>query len=165
MDYNRYKKSLIDEKNSIINRVNDSKEDLNNHTELSYYDNHPADTGSDLYQMEKDIILNSRDEDTLQKIDIALNRMENGTYGFCEICGARIPEERLEIIPYTNICEKCQNEEYKYTAHKANLDVPIRYLEEFDVVKEFNSRDKIYEDDDGLNSDKFHGNINSTKLT
>ena len=44
----------------------------------------------------------------LNEIDAALNRLDNGTYGTCEHCGASIPTERLEIVPHARHCVACQ---------------------------------------------------------
>ncbi|RMG73022.1 MAG: TraR/DksA family transcriptional regulator [Nitrospirae bacterium] len=46
-------------------------------------------------------------KDTLNKIDEALRKLEDGTYGICEECGTEIPEERLKIIPFAIYCVDC----------------------------------------------------------
>jgi YteA family regulatory protein len=74
--------------------------------ELSSYDNHPADEGTELYEREKDIALNEHSEDQLKNIDKALEAMENGSYGKCEVCGHDIPYERLEALPNTLYCKE-----------------------------------------------------------
>jgi YteA family regulatory protein len=74
--------------------------------ELSSYDNHPADEGTDLYEREKDIALNQHTDLQLLNINRALEAMENGTYGTCEICGKEIPFERLEALPNTTYCKE-----------------------------------------------------------
>ena len=47
----------------------------------------------------------------LNRIDAALARIRNGRYGVCMTCGERIPQERLEAIPYALLCVKCQSRE------------------------------------------------------
>ncbi len=44
---------------------------------------------------------------TVEQIDAALARLEAGTYGRCARCGAAIPEERLELRPFTDTCVRC----------------------------------------------------------
>jgi DnaK suppressor protein len=44
---------------------------------------------------------------TLRQIEAALGRMEAGTYGRCEGCGARLPLARLEALPYARWCVTC----------------------------------------------------------
>lgn len=72
--------------------------------ELSMYDNHPADMGTELYEREKDMALNTHAEGELEKVQNALQAIEDGTYGKCEVCGKDIQPERLEAIPYTTVC-------------------------------------------------------------
>lgn len=72
--------------------------------ELSSYDNHPADEGTDLYEREKDIALNEHYRNELSNITKALNAIENGTYGNCEVCGKEIATQRLEALPTTTYC-------------------------------------------------------------
>lgn len=74
--------------------------------ELSSYDNHPADEGSELYEREKDIALSQHSKLQLMNINQALEAMENGTYGQCAVCGKEIPYERLETIPNTIYCKE-----------------------------------------------------------
>ncbi len=45
---------------------------------------------------------------TLEEIDAALARLDDGTYGHCEDCGEPLPEGRLEILPYARRCVQCQ---------------------------------------------------------
>ncbi|MGA9172452.1 MAG: TraR/DksA C4-type zinc finger protein [Thermoactinomyces sp.] len=72
--------------------------------ELSGYDNHPADLGTEMFERGKDLALNEADERHLQDIEAALRRMETGQYGICKKCGREIPFERLEAVPVTEYC-------------------------------------------------------------
>lgn len=74
--------------------------------ELSSYDNHPADEGSSLYEREKDNALLEHYKLQLGNINRALEAMENGKYGTCEVCGKEIPLERLEALPNTTYCKE-----------------------------------------------------------
>jgi YteA family regulatory protein len=74
--------------------------------ELSSYDNHPADEGTELYEREKDIALYEHYQLELGNIEKALNAIEEGTYGKCEVCGKDIPAERLEALPTTTYCKE-----------------------------------------------------------
>lgn len=79
--------------------------------ELSAYDNHSADLGSETFERGKDIGLKGNAEAIIDKINEALVRIDEGTYGWCEWCGAPINEERLEAVPYTSLCLRCKSEE------------------------------------------------------
>jgi len=68
---------------------------------------HMADIGTDNYEQEFTLSLMATEEDTLAAIETALERIEEGSYGACEECGATIPKLRLNAIPYTPFCIKC----------------------------------------------------------
>lgn len=55
-----------------------------------------------------------RDADELRRIDTALARLSEGSYGLCEDCGQRIPQARLEAEPTALRCIRCQ-ELYEHT--------------------------------------------------
>lgn len=75
--------------------------------ELSSMPIHMADLGSDNFEQEFTLSLMQTEEDTLGAIDAALERIEEGSYGRCDECGAAIPKTRLKAIPYTSFCIKC----------------------------------------------------------
>jgi DnaK suppressor protein len=53
-------------------------------------------------------IITSIDTDVLKLIERALDKINSGTYGYCENCGVRIDKERLEEVPYVRYCIDCQ---------------------------------------------------------
>ncbi len=78
--------------------------------ELSSYDQHPGDLGSDTFEREKDESIIESVRASLDDIDAALARVDEGTYGQCVRCGATIPDERLEAVPATRYCLQHQSE-------------------------------------------------------
>ncbi|WP_369751060.1 TraR/DksA C4-type zinc finger protein [Paenisporosarcina sp. TG20] len=72
--------------------------------ELSTFDNHPADLGTELYEREKDMAIGVHEAAELEKVNEALEAMKKGAYGICDECGEDIPYERLEALPYTTRC-------------------------------------------------------------
>lgn len=46
----------------------------------------------------------------LRMIERALNKLKRGTYGTCELCQTKIPVARLDALPYSTMCIKCQRE-------------------------------------------------------
>ena len=75
--------------------------------DLSSMPIHMADIGSDNFEQENTLNLMENEGLTLDRIEAALERVEDGTYGQCEECGAKIPKQRLLAIPYVNMCVKC----------------------------------------------------------
>ncbi|NLG88130.1 MAG: transcriptional regulator, TraR/DksA family protein [Clostridiaceae bacterium] len=77
-------------------------------SELSRYDNHPADVATELFDTEHNAALKESEEFTVREIDDALNRIKDGTYGICELCGRHIDRKRLEVLPYARNCIDCE---------------------------------------------------------
>ena len=77
-------------------------------TELSNYDNHPAELGSELFLTTMNNALRVHEEHLLKDIHDALGRINEGTYGQCAFCGQDIIKERLEVVPYTRLCIDCE---------------------------------------------------------
>ena len=78
--------------------------------DLSSMPIHMADIGSDNYEQEFSLSLMENEGAALAKIQTSLERIEDGTYGACEECGAKIPKTRLNAIPYANLCIKCASQ-------------------------------------------------------
>lgn len=79
-------------------------------TELSAYDNHPGDSGSQLYERSKDFGLLQVTSEQIGEIEEALNAMEEGNYGICRGCGRPISRGRLLALPRTLFCTRCKRE-------------------------------------------------------
>lgn len=67
-------------------------------------DNHLADNATATYDRELDEGLQESVAQTLAEIDAALERIEAGTYGMCEMCDKPIGEDRLRAIPWARFC-------------------------------------------------------------
>lgn len=74
--------------------------------ELSTNDNHPADLGSEMFERGKDIALLENEEQLLEKVTFALDRIHDEDFGICHDCGKPIPFARLQAVPYTLYCVK-----------------------------------------------------------
>ena len=122
----RFRERLIEEKQRIEAELARSRsfnleEPLTESVqELSGYDNHPADLGSETFEREKDLGLRNNTAEIYQRIGEALERVDNGCYGICEDCGREIDLERLTALPYTTLCVDCQREEedHHQTRHR-----------------------------------------------
>ncbi|MGO1041522.1 TraR/DksA C4-type zinc finger protein [Clostridioides difficile] len=129
MDTKKYKDKLLKERANLTNLVGDMKDntlfgDTTKHTsekyssgELSSYDNHIGDMGTDLYMQNMQNSLINHEEGRLYQIDLALSKIENGTYGLCDLCHNKIDLERLDILPDTNLCNECAKKEEDLLGH------------------------------------------------
>src|SRR5436305_11415850 len=68
---------------------------------------HMADLGTDNFEQEFAFTLLQNQEQALDEIREALERIRLGTFGRCEECGAPIPKARLLAVPYTRHCVEC----------------------------------------------------------
>ena len=110
-----YKSKLNQEKKKVTNLI----DQLDNNgvtrfnaevaSELSFYDNHPADIASETFEVEKGIALEANEMALLDKIDDALKAIEEGSYGKCQTCGKEIDKERLDFLAYALNCIDCQD--------------------------------------------------------
>lgn len=111
-----FKRKLIDEKKKIIKTLNnmDNMEEYaqmdNYYNELSHYDNHPADVGTEVFMREQDEGFKINLKDTIQEIQDSLIGINKGNYGTCNVCSKEIDERRLEVIPYAKTCLECTSD-------------------------------------------------------
>jgi RNA polymerase-binding transcription factor DksA len=77
--------------------------------ELADYDQHPADQGSETFAQELDATTDILLADEARTVELAQQRLAEGTYGTCVDCGKEIPSERLEAIPEAIRCIDDQN--------------------------------------------------------
>jgi len=71
---------------------------------------HMADLGSGNFEQSFSLALMENEEATLDQIEFALERIEDGLYAKCEQCDCRIPRARLDAIPQATMCVKCAEE-------------------------------------------------------
>ena len=72
-----------------------------------------GDMGSSSYQKELAFDLLANEQKELVEIDDALERIQAGKYGICELSGAKIPQKRLEYIPFARFTAECQEQQEK----------------------------------------------------
>lgn len=80
------------------------EERLGGTEELSDYDQHPAEQGTEVHDMSRDLGLRDDFETLLRENDEAQRRLDEGRYGVCETCGKPIGDERLRAMPSTRHC-------------------------------------------------------------
>lgn len=76
--------------------------------EVQGYSLHMADSGTDNFDRDFALSLLSSDQDAVYEIDAAINRIEKGTYGVCELTSKPIPRVRLDAIPWTRYTVEAQ---------------------------------------------------------
>jgi RNA polymerase-binding transcription factor DksA len=117
MDSDQARQRLADERDRLVGvRTTFDEEHLSDQSEsdsvgeISSYDQHQADMGTETFEREKDLSILEQVEAELADVEHALRRLDDGTYGTCEVCGKVIPDERLEAIPTARLCLEHQAE-------------------------------------------------------
>ena len=70
------------------------------------FDEEYADAGTATFERERDLSLVNNLRDLIERIDKALVKIDEGTYGLCDRCGKPIEKARLKALPYANLCLK-----------------------------------------------------------
>ena len=110
----KQQKKLMDLRDQIMDMMygmqQDTIKNLAEGSEANGSGMHQADAGTDSY--DRDFALNvlSKEANALDEIKEALQRLELGTYGICESSGAKIPQARLEAIPFARLTVECQSQ-------------------------------------------------------
>jgi RNA polymerase-binding transcription factor DksA len=109
MDKAKARKRLEEER-ARLQRIQDDlqreQEESTSETggELSSLDQHPGDSGTETFEMEKNVSLREQVDDELREIEAAFVRLDRGTYGICQACREPVGDERLEAMPATRFC-------------------------------------------------------------
>ncbi|MDX1772036.1 MAG: TraR/DksA C4-type zinc finger protein [Planococcaceae bacterium] len=150
---NKLKEQLTKELEDVKSRLHTDKH-LET-TELSNYDNHPADNATDLTDQNTEMAIEQHKVDEIEQLESALKAMEEGTYGKCEVCGEDILIERLEALPMARTCIDHANHDFdtdsrpseeailgSSTEHPVKDEGGVRdYEDSFEDVEKFGSSD------------------------
>ena len=108
----RFRRRLEDEQKRLVEMIRDIEAEreevrLTETSSDRSPDPNTAEGGSLAFEMEKELSILENTRDILAKVEDALTRIDEGTYGICDVCGESIPVARLEALPYTKMCVNC----------------------------------------------------------
>ncbi|MBS0603438.1 MAG: TraR/DksA family transcriptional regulator [Verrucomicrobia bacterium] len=107
-DIAKFKKRLEDMRDQMTHLIRDTSEDVKSADETKGYSQHQADEGTDDFNRTITLEVTSKEFGILRQIERALEKIEDGTYGICDISGEEIPMARLEAVPYAAMTVKAQ---------------------------------------------------------
>jgi RNA polymerase-binding protein DksA len=115
-DLARFKKILLAEQERVTKALARHTKIIENAAEeggggSKAHSNHMADQGSDENNYETMLQMTASEKEYLREIDAALDRVEDGSYGICEVSGKRIGMERLKAIPTARLSIEAQEEQ------------------------------------------------------
>jgi RNA polymerase-binding transcription factor DksA len=128
----KQKKNLLELRDHILDQMQGVAQDSlksNDDAPSSAFGMHQADAGSDAYEKDFALSLLSQEQDALYEIEEALKRLENGTYGVCEMSGSAIPIERLEAIPFARYTVQCQEQLEREQRGKNRWDTAPQFMD------------------------------------
>lgn len=96
-----------------LERVSRSDDAQESSEDRSAYSLHMADRGTDAMEREKNLLLAQREGNYIDYLDEALQRIEEGTFGLCRVCGGEIGQPRLEAVPTATQCISCKSKDDK----------------------------------------------------
>ena len=114
----KFKKSIETKLNEVAHELDDIKDNLETNTrgtaslsQDSVYSVHMADAGTDSYEREKGFHFMNRETDYYKFLIKALERINDGSFGVCNICEELIAEERMMEVPNATKCVQCKESE------------------------------------------------------
>jgi RNA polymerase-binding transcription factor DksA len=108
----KQRQKLLDLRDSLVDSMSGiSRDTIRNApegSEASGSGQHQGDAGSDAYDRDFALSVLAKEQDALYEIEQALRRIQAGTYGICEMSQKKIPQARLEAIPFARLTVECQ---------------------------------------------------------
>jgi len=94
-----------------LERVSRSEAAQESSEDRSAYSLHMADHGTDAMEREKNLLFAQRSDDYIEYLNEALQRIEEGSFGVCRVCGGEIGRARLEAVPTATQCIQCKSKQ------------------------------------------------------
>lgn len=98
-----FKKKLLELRAEMTMMVKEASDDVKNEAESKGYSQHQADEGTDDFNRMVSLQLSDKELKILKQIDRALEKIDEGSYGICDVSEEEIPIKRLEAIPYATM--------------------------------------------------------------
>jgi RNA polymerase-binding protein DksA len=112
LDLNMFREQLERQRAELSAELTQLHDETTNVNQQEGYGvkNHPAEDASELFSRERNIGISDGLQDELNDVEQALQRIQDGTYGLCQVCGEQISLERLEARPAATFCIRHQRE-------------------------------------------------------
>ncbi len=104
----KFKQRLEEMKKQLTHSLKGSTAEVKTPDEATGYSQHQADQGTDDFDRTISLEVTHEEYGILRQIERSLQKMEENTYGICDITGDEIPVARLEAVPYATMTVKAQ---------------------------------------------------------
>lgn len=105
-----FKERLMQMRRQLVKSLQGCEAEVKTPDEATGYSQHQADQGTDDFDRTTMLGVTDSEYKLLRQIDRALEKIEEGTYGVCDISEEEIPKARLEAVPYANMTVKAQDQ-------------------------------------------------------
>ncbi len=106
----KFKKTLLEMRKELVHVLNETNLEVKEGDHSKGYSQHSADEGTDDFVKSINLEVSNKGFNILRQIDRALEKIEEGTYGICDISEEEIPKKRLDAVPYTNMTVASQEQ-------------------------------------------------------
>lgn len=104
----KFKKRLEELRLQVTQQVRGATEEVKTDQKSKGYSQHQADEGTDDFDRTINLEVTNKEFSILKQIDRALEKIDENTYGICDLTGEEIPMKRLEAVPYATMTVKAQ---------------------------------------------------------
>lgn len=114
LDMEKFRERLEETRDELVvelQRIEDrasGRDPLNSDTAGEDFDEPGGDAAQETLERTQAMALSENLREMLDNVNNALKRLDEGTYGICEVCGCNIPKARLDIMPFATMCTKCR---------------------------------------------------------
>ncbi len=115
-ELSEFRRLLVAERDRLTEELEAIEEHLPEVEQVSMdassgYDEDLADVASDTFEREKEFAIENSVQELLEQVEEALGRIDDRSYGICEVCGQSIHPDRLRALPYARLCINCKARE------------------------------------------------------
>lgn len=104
----KFKKRLEEMQNQLTRMLQGSTAEIKKPDEATGYSQHQADQGTDDFDRTISLEVTGKEYEILRQIERALEKIEDKTYGVCDVTGENIPIARLDAVPYATMTVQAQ---------------------------------------------------------
>lgn len=114
LDIEKYKAILVAERDRLrqdLKRIEDraaGRDRLQSEPVGQDFDEPGGDAATETVERAQSMALGANLRELYEEINAALEKIENGTYGICDSCGAEITKKRLNALPWATLCKECR---------------------------------------------------------
>ena len=105
----KFRERLQELRQHLTHTLEGSAKEVKKPDESKGYSQHQADEGTDDFDKRISLELTTKEYDILKQIERALEKIDDNTYGICDVTGEPIPIKRLEAVPYATMTVQAQD--------------------------------------------------------